>query len=400
MLAQQQRRRRRRGTRRVGLEGGKIGRSPKLRSAKDEMLVQEMARGVPDRKHASRVRVPVGRQLRPFREMQALHPPCERLVIALLRLAAAVQLLLLAGRAAAVEMQQAVVLDGGVVEPRAVAALPAGGAAHAELGPAPARHVVAALLQLDGGGAVEAALPAVRQGDGGELRRRRVVRGAGARAVPAPGARGAHFGLAARAAAVGAAGVATAGRGGRVWVDVGGLDPLAAAFGGAVEPVGGRVFLVFLVPLPLELEVEELVDVLQGDVLGGAAGGGHVRGVGDGQGEDAAEAGVAHAVAAGQFRGFGDRDVVGHASEALDPGCMLVGGTSDTRKRVSASSRFGWETYCASGLATFCPPNIEPRIFVGLSTFRDEVATVSASSRTGGKDGGSAAVRRTLRIEV
>lgn len=39
----------------------------------------------------------------------------------------------------------------------------------------------------------------------------------------------------------------------------------------------------------------------------------HVRGVGDGEGEDALKAVVAHAVAAGEGGGFGEGDVVGAA---------------------------------------------------------------------------------------
>ena len=152
---------------------------------------------------------------------------------------------------------------------------------------------------------------------GRELRRRRVGRAVAA-AVPAGVAGRAHLGLAPAAAAV----VALAAGGVRVYV--GGLDPLATAFGGAVEPVGGRVFLVFLIPFQLEFEVEELVDVLEGNVGAGAAGRGHVRGVGDGEGEDTAEAGVAHAVAAGEFGGFGDGDVVGHAGEAFDSARTLA----------------------------------------------------------------------------
>jgi len=92
-------------------------------------------------------------------------------------------------------------------------------------------------------------------------------------------------------------------------VDVGGLDPLATAAGGAVDPVLGGIFLVLLVPLHFETEIEKFVDVFQGDVVGGAAFGWHVLRVGDGEGENAAKARVAHAVTAGEFGGSGNRDV-------------------------------------------------------------------------------------------
>lgn len=210
-------------------------------------------------------------------------------------------------------------LDGGVVEPWAVATLPLDAADHAEFGLAAARHVVAALLQLDHGGAVEAALPALLLGDLCEARCGFVFRALATR-VPAAVTRRADFCFATRTAAIFAAGVGP----GRVGVDVRGLDPLATAFGGAVDAVVGGVFLVFLVPLHLELQVKELLDVLQGDMVAGAASRRHVRRVGYRHGEYATEAGVAHAVAAGQFSGSGDGDVVRHASEAIHPGNASV----------------------------------------------------------------------------
>lgn len=186
-----------------------------------------------------------------------------------------------------VSVGAAVGLDGVVSEPGAVARLPLAAADHAELGPAPARHVVAAFLELDGGGAVEAALPALLLGDPDELLRRGVL-GAVAARVPFVVAGGADFGLAALALAVLAAAA--------VGVDVGGFDPGAAAAGGAVEAVFGRVFLVFAVPLALETVVEELFHVFEVNAVLCAAGGRHVLWVRCGEGEDAAEAGVAHAV--------------------------------------------------------------------------------------------------------
>ena len=58
-----------------------------------------------------------------------------------------------------------------------------------------------------------------------------------------------------------------------------------------------------MVPLAFESVVEEFFDVFEVDVLGRAAFGGHVLRVGDAEGEDSAEAGVAHAVGAGEERG-------------------------------------------------------------------------------------------------
>ena len=155
------------------------------------------------------------------------------------------------------DVGEAVGLDGVVVEPRAIARLPFQAADHAELGPAPARHVVAPFLELDGGGAVEAALPAFLLCDLDELLRRGVL-GALAAQVPFVVAGAADFRLAPLASAVFPASVgAAAGVDG----DVCGFDPGAAAPCGAVEAVFGRVFLVFSVPFPFEVVVEELFDV-------------------------------------------------------------------------------------------------------------------------------------------
>lgn len=101
-------------------------------------------------------------------------------------------------------------------------------------------------------------------------------------------------------------------------MDVRGLDPFAAAARGTVEAVLGRVLLVLVVPFHLELEIEEPVDVFEGDVLvRDAALGGHVLRVGEGEGEDAAQAGVAHSVGAGEEGGAGG-GVGGEAGEAFD----------------------------------------------------------------------------------
>ena len=89
-----------------------------------------------------------------------------------------------------------------------------------------------------------------------------------------------------------------------------GRDPGAAAARGAVQPVLGRKLVVLAVPELAELIVEELVDFGERDHARRAAFGRHVRGVRDGHGEDAAQAGVAHVVFAGEEDGFGEGDVV------------------------------------------------------------------------------------------
>ena len=59
-----------------------------------------------------------------------------------------------------VHVGEAVGFDGFVIEPRAIARFPLEATDHAEFGAAATGHVVAAFFQLDGCGAIEAALPA------------------------------------------------------------------------------------------------------------------------------------------------------------------------------------------------------------------------------------------------
>ena len=192
-------------------------------------------------------------------------------------------------------VSEAVGFDGFVVEPGAIARLPLEAADHAEFSAAATRHVVAAFPELDGGGAVEAALPSFFLGDLDELLRRGVF-GAFPAGVPFVVARTADFHLASLAFGILSPAVdATAG----IDVDVCRFDPRAATPSGAVDAVFGRVLLVFPIPFPFETVVEELFDVFQVDALFCAAGRGHMLWVCRRKGKDAAEAGVTHAVFAG-----------------------------------------------------------------------------------------------------
>lgn len=119
--------------------------------------------------------------------------------------------------------------------------------------------MVAALFEFDDGAAGVAALVFVGLG-GGEEGEEVGVLGAFVAAVGGGVAGSADFGV---------AGGAEAG----FAVDVRGGDPGAAVGGGAVDAVGGGVFEVFLVPLLFSGVGEEFVDVLEGDVVGGAASG-------------------------------------------------------------------------------------------------------------------------------
>lgn len=175
--------------------------------------------------------------------------------------------------------------------------------------------MIAPFLQLDHRAAAVTPLPASRLGHLNELAGRRILR-AFARLVGSVVALAAN----ARPAAFALPDAATCGT---VGSDVRRFDPRAAVAGGAVDAVAGGILLEFVVPGFLEGLVEELVDMFEGDVVRGAATRGHVRGVGDGHGEDSSEAGVAHAVGAGEFGGTGEGDSVVAAGEA---GGFLLGG--------------------------------------------------------------------------
>ena len=151
-------------------------------------------------------------------------------------------------------------------------------------------HVVAALLQFHYSPAVVASLPALVFC---HLHKtvRLLVFGALSPCVKLAVAKHAHFGVASAAASV----LASVGC---VHAYLRRLDPFATSFSRAVETVRRRIFLVFLVPEPLELVVEETVHIFQGYVLGSAAGRGHVLGIANGEGKLALEARMTHTVSA------------------------------------------------------------------------------------------------------
>lgn len=120
-----------------------------------------------------------------------------------------------------VHVEKAVSFDSFVVEPGAIAGFPFETTDHAEFGATATGHVVAAFFQLDGGGAVEAALPSFFLCDLDELLGGGVF-GAFPARVPLVVACAADFHLAPLAFAVLPASVgASAG----IDVDVGRFDP-------------------------------------------------------------------------------------------------------------------------------------------------------------------------------
>lgn len=163
--------------------------------------------------------------------------------------------------------------------------------------------MVATLFQFDSGTAVVASLPSFLLGDFNELLGGIVFRTCTA-SMPAAVAGYAHSGPTSPALTVFSSRIRSASC---VNMNVCGLDPFAAAAGGTIQAVLGRVFLVLLVPLHFELEVEKSVYMLERNMVGGAAFGGHMLRVGDGECKNAAEAGVTHAVVASQTSSTGNR---------------------------------------------------------------------------------------------
>ena len=177
--------------------------------------------------------------------------------------------------------------------------------------------MVASLLELDHGRTVVAPLPSLLLGDLDEPLGLLVL-GTFLAGVPLAVASTAHLGLAPAAFAV----LPVSNR--PIRVDVGRLDPLAAALGRAVDAVLGRVLLVLSIPQHLELQIEQAINVLQRDVVRGAALWRHVLRVRDRQVEDSFETIIAHDVAAPELRRSGDGDVVGEARQTLDPRLVSI----------------------------------------------------------------------------
>ena len=214
-----------------------------------------------------------------------------------------------------VHVVQAVVFDGSVVEPGAVARLPLGAADHAEFGGAPAGHVVAALFQLDRCGAVVAALPAFcfchfREPYGF------FILWAFFGGMPFTIASSTNLGPTARTLAVFARTMCATRCGG---FNVTRLYPSAATFCWTVKAILCRIFLILSVPFDLKFGIKYFLDMLERYAIRSTALWWHVGRIGDGHGEDSFEARMTHAVATCQLRSTGDGNVIGQASEALDP---------------------------------------------------------------------------------
>ncbi len=203
-----------------------------------------------------------------------LHSPCKSFITAFL-LTSPVKFLLIptllvyrhSSYLRRVHMIEAIVLNGFVIEPGAVASFPLQTTNHAKFCAATASHVVTALLQFNSGGAIETALPAFLLGDFGETLRGFVL-GAFATRMPFAIASAAHFCSTAATFPIFAASVgATRG----IEVDVCRFDPFTTSSCRAVDAILGSVLLVFLIPFHLEFCIEKFLDVFQRDVVLSAA---------------------------------------------------------------------------------------------------------------------------------
>lgn len=97
------------------------------------------------------------------------------------------------------------------------------------------------------------------------------------------------------------------------------LYPFSAVWFGAVDTVGCCVFNIFLVPQFFCLVVEKLINVLERDVVFGTTLGRHVGRIGQGKCEYPLQAVVAPIMPTRKLRSFPYWDVVGKASNTLDP---------------------------------------------------------------------------------
>ena len=214
-----------------------------------------------------------------------------------------------------VHMVETVRFHSFIIKPWAIACFPFGATDHAEFGPTSTRHMIAAMDELNGGFAVVAALPAFLFGDLDKFLCCWVF-GALLRAVPLVVAETADFCLAALAFAVFSAMISSTAR---VDVYVCGLDPFAASTSGTVDAVLGHVLLIFLIPRFFKSEVEQLIDTFEGYCVCCAAFRGHMLRIGNGEIENAAEAGVAHAMGAFELDGSRYR-YIGHTGQTFNSG--------------------------------------------------------------------------------
>lgn len=104
-----------------------------------------------------------------------------------------------------------------------------------------------------------------------------------------------------------------------VHTDLRWLDPFPAASMRTVDTVRSSVLLIFSVPCPLEVVVEESLYIAKRDMVMSAASWRHVLRIFDGEEKLALEASVAHPVATAKEGGFVDWPVVPHADKTLNP---------------------------------------------------------------------------------
>lgn len=197
-----------------------------------------------------------------------------------------------------------------VVEPGAVASFPTGGAEHAELSCTAASHMITSLFQLNHGLTIITPLPPFLLRHMHQPLRLLILRTLPPRMKLAI-TKHTHLRPTPSTLRIFPPNC-------QIHADLTRFNPLPTLLRRAINPILRVILLILFVPQLLELIVEEPFHVFERDVLVGAAAGGHVLGVVDGEGELTFDAGVTHAVAAGKPGSLVGREVVSHADDAFN----------------------------------------------------------------------------------
>jgi hypothetical protein len=104
-----------------------------------------------------------------------------------------------------------------------------------------------------------------------------------------------------------------------------GFNPSAATFHWAIHTIFSRVLFVLLIPKFFEFIIEEMLNLVQGDMLSGTASGRHMLRISHRHLKDALQTFMAHAMTARQFNGFGDEDIILKTGQAFNSdSCISV----------------------------------------------------------------------------
>jgi hypothetical protein len=105
---------------------------------------------------------------------------------------------------------------------------------------------------------------------------------------------------------------------GHIHLDLAWLDPLTAPFCRAVEVFRSSILLKLLIPEPLELIIEQTINMFQWNMFLSAASWRHMLRVFDGECELALQACMAHAMTTSKLCRLADKKVIIHTDETID----------------------------------------------------------------------------------